>query len=406
MGGVRAGRTAGVSHRHRPRRFADVPRSRRVRAHSPQSWRRSRRWTALRSPATRSTTRSSSPRLCPAGWEPCHRPGCSGRSLRQRDHDDSRSRHRRRDRALGDLAGRGGRGPGDHLRADRRRAGRSSAAPATSRSPAVAPAPRQSEVRAWATLWRSSSHDRSTPEARGALGDLTSEDVARLDAAAADCGVSTLQLMEIAGWQVARCAWRRLGGRRSVERCRRVWQQRRRRAGRRAASRHLGMRGTGARPRRGGARDRGRRATTCMSARRCGVDVIVEADPRRCIAWLRWVRAGHRCPPWHRVAAARPASPRRARSARSMSRGPGPERRRAQRSRRHDRRGVRPDRPRGADLHAHRHEARICDRGDAVALRRRGLGRRHRHARDGVAPSRACSDHSGVTGGELVHTSS
>jgi hydroxyethylthiazole kinase-like uncharacterized protein yjeF len=45
-----------------------------------------------------------------------------------------------------------------------------------------------------------------------ALGDLTSEDVARLDAAAAECGVSTLQLMEIAGWQVARCAWRRLGG--------------------------------------------------------------------------------------------------------------------------------------------------------------------------------------------------
>lgn len=45
------------------------------------------------------------------------------------------------------------------------------------------------------------------------LGDLTSEEVARLDEAAVACGVSTLQLMETAGWQVARCAWQRLGGR-------------------------------------------------------------------------------------------------------------------------------------------------------------------------------------------------
>ena len=53
-----------------------------------------------------------------------------------------------------------------------------------------------------------------SPQAAGPLelGDLTSEDVARLDAAAAECGVSTLQLMEIAGWQVARCAWRRTSG--------------------------------------------------------------------------------------------------------------------------------------------------------------------------------------------------
>jgi hydroxyethylthiazole kinase-like uncharacterized protein yjeF len=43
------------------------------------------------------------------------------------------------------------------------------------------------------------------------FGDLTSEQVARLDAAALDCGVSTLQLMEIAGWQVARCAWQQIG---------------------------------------------------------------------------------------------------------------------------------------------------------------------------------------------------
>jgi hydroxyethylthiazole kinase-like uncharacterized protein yjeF len=44
------------------------------------------------------------------------------------------------------------------------------------------------------------------------LGALTAADVAALDAAAAQLGISTLQLMEIAGWQVARCAWQRLAG--------------------------------------------------------------------------------------------------------------------------------------------------------------------------------------------------
>lgn len=42
------------------------------------------------------------------------------------------------------------------------------------------------------------------------FGSLSSDDVARLDAAAASSGVSVVQLMEIAGWQVARCAWRML----------------------------------------------------------------------------------------------------------------------------------------------------------------------------------------------------
>jgi hydroxyethylthiazole kinase-like uncharacterized protein yjeF len=45
------------------------------------------------------------------------------------------------------------------------------------------------------------------------LGDLTSEQVVALDTAAAESGVTTLQLMEIAGWQVARCAWQYLGAR-------------------------------------------------------------------------------------------------------------------------------------------------------------------------------------------------
>jgi hydroxyethylthiazole kinase-like uncharacterized protein yjeF len=50
-------------------------------------------------------------------------------------------------------------------------------------------------------------------DAASTFGDLTSEDVERLDAAALVCGVTTLQLMEIAGWQVARCAWRHIGNR-------------------------------------------------------------------------------------------------------------------------------------------------------------------------------------------------
>jgi ADP-dependent NAD(P)H-hydrate dehydratase / NAD(P)H-hydrate epimerase len=53
----------------------------------------------------------------------------------------------------------------------------------------------------------------STLGSADALGDLTSEQVAQLDAAALECGVSTLQLMEVAGWQVARCAWHHAGNR-------------------------------------------------------------------------------------------------------------------------------------------------------------------------------------------------
>jgi hydroxyethylthiazole kinase-like uncharacterized protein yjeF len=47
-----------------------------------------------------------------------------------------------------------------------------------------------------------SSNDAATD-----YGSLSAEEVAALDAAAVGSGVSVLQLMEIAGWQVARCAW-------------------------------------------------------------------------------------------------------------------------------------------------------------------------------------------------------
>ena len=45
------------------------------------------------------------------------------------------------------------------------------------------------------------------------LGSLTAEDVAALDRAAVAAGVGVVQLMEVAGWQVARCAWTMLGDR-------------------------------------------------------------------------------------------------------------------------------------------------------------------------------------------------
>jgi ADP-dependent NAD(P)H-hydrate dehydratase / NAD(P)H-hydrate epimerase len=44
-------------------------------------------------------------------------------------------------------------------------------------------------------------------------GALPPERIAALDAAAVDAGVAIVMLMEVAGWQVARCAWRMLGRR-------------------------------------------------------------------------------------------------------------------------------------------------------------------------------------------------
>jgi hydroxyethylthiazole kinase-like uncharacterized protein yjeF len=45
------------------------------------------------------------------------------------------------------------------------------------------------------------------------FGSLTSEEASHLDAAALQLGVDIAQLMEVAGFQVARCAWRILGRR-------------------------------------------------------------------------------------------------------------------------------------------------------------------------------------------------
>lgn len=50
-------------------------------------------------------------------------------------------------------------------------------------------------------------------ELRERFGALSSDDVAAIDRAAVEAGVSVVQLMEVAGFQVARGAWRMLGDR-------------------------------------------------------------------------------------------------------------------------------------------------------------------------------------------------
>jgi NAD(P)H-hydrate epimerase len=118
----------------------------------------------------------------------------------------------------------------------------------------------------------------AVPPPDDGLGYLTSEEVARLDAAAADCGVSTLQLMEVAGWQVARCAWHRLGGATPVS----VIAGYGNNGGDGlVAARHLATWGCGVRVLVLATESRvaGLVAEHVRSARSCGVDVIIDADP-------------------------------------------------------------------------------------------------------------------------------
>ena len=118
----------------------------------------------------------------------------------------------------------------------------------------------------------------ASPDTGGALGDVTSEDVARLDAAAAECGVSTLQLMEIAGWQVARCAWRHLGRPAAVSV---VAGYGNNGGDGLVAARHLATWGCAVRVLVLGddVRVTGVVRDHVVSARACGVGVVVDADP-------------------------------------------------------------------------------------------------------------------------------
>jgi hydroxyethylthiazole kinase-like uncharacterized protein yjeF len=110
------------------------------------------------------------------------------------------------------------------------------------------------------------------------FGYLTSDEVARLDAAAVDCGVSVLQLMEVAGWQVARCVWRHLGGAAPVS----VIAGYGNNGGDGlVAARHLATWGCGVQVLVLATESRvtGIVSGHVLSARSCGVDVIIDADP-------------------------------------------------------------------------------------------------------------------------------
>lgn len=111
------------------------------------------------------------------------------------------------------------------------------------------------------------------------LGDLTSEQVAQLDAAALECGVSTLQLMEVAGWQVARCAWQHLGNRPADIGV--VAGYGNNGGDGLVAARHLATWGCDVRAIvvADASRVRGVLLDHVVAARACGIDVRIDADP-------------------------------------------------------------------------------------------------------------------------------
>jgi ADP-dependent NAD(P)H-hydrate dehydratase / NAD(P)H-hydrate epimerase len=112
-----------------------------------------------------------------------------------------------------------------------------------------------------------------------AFGDLTSEQVTRLDAAALECGVTTLQLMEIAGWQVARCAWQRIGSRPGEIAV--IAGHGNNGGDGLVAARHLATWGCAVRVVAVAEESRivGMVRDHIVAARRCGVEVTVSADP-------------------------------------------------------------------------------------------------------------------------------
>ena len=114
-------------------------------------------------------------------------------------------------------------------------------------------------------------------------GALAAADVAALDAAAVRSGVDVVQLMEVAGWQVARCAWRLL--RRSPGRVTVVAGRGNNGGDGAVAARHLASWGCGVALLVMGAEQdlRDPLAAHVRSARANGVHVaFADADARRC----------------------------------------------------------------------------------------------------------------------------
>ena len=191
------------------------------------------------------------------------------------------------------------------------------------------------------------------------FGDLTSEDVSRLDAAAARMRChARLQLMEIAGWQVARCAWQHVGRPRWILR---LWPAMATTEATASSPRATSPRGAAPSEPWLSQRSRACRVIVLehvVAARACGVDVIVTAATEAAITIatvLRWSSTRSSA----RACAARPAT-LGARAIRELNsrRRSDPERRCAERPRRHQRRGIRSVRTRLRDLHPDRDEAR------------------------------------------------
>ena len=211
-------------------------------------------------------------------------------------------------------------------------------------------------------------------------------EVARLDAAAADRGVTTLQLMEVAGWQVARCAWHRLGGPAPVSV---VAGYGNNGGDGLVAARHLATWGCTVRVLVLGSEERvtGVVRDHVLSARRCGVDVVVEEDPGLVGGVLSQSKLGVDAILGTGLRSA-PREPQ-ARAIRAINKSgipilsiDVPSGLDATTGEAFD-----PTVRAGADLHADRHEAGPAPRRRAGPRRRR-MGRRHRHARDRLGRSR------------------
>jgi len=207
------------------------------------------------------------------------------------------------------------------------------------------------------------------PDSAEEFGDLTSEQVARLDAAALDCGVTTLQLMEIAGWQVARCAWQHMGSRSGEVAV--VAGHGNNGGDGLVAARHLATWGCAVHVMVVAEESRvgGLVLDHVLAARKCGIDVTVSADATAVRSGVAGATLVIDALLEHWAAAGATRAPGHCDSGTQRLGGSHPQRRRPQRPRRHERGSVRSVRPRDGDLHPDRDEARSANRRRLCARR-------------------------------------